>query len=720
MQKFILLLVLLTALNSLAADRPNILYLYVDDMGWGSIGPNGQEDRRRQGLPHVLTPNLDRLAAAGVNFRRGYGCTVCSPARSSQQTGFHQGHTFADRNDRDNAKKAIRADDLTMGDLLARAGYNTGYWGKWGYGGSKDRNAPTIDNVQTLPTSHGYQHVVAELHHVRAHTFFQPTLWVAPAPDNAVGGLTLKPNTMAPYQNRKNYPDYPARQNDPKYPETAYCDDVYAMAALDFVRQGAKAYNKSGKPFFGLFAAQIPHAPFDEVAKLPKWNEAYRNKPFFNQLAPQSQQWCAMVTRIDAHFGNLLAALEDPNGDGDKADSVAANTLVVFQSDNGGPGGKSRSELAANGSLSGTKGSIYEGGIRVPTIVRWPAKITPTSKLKAGTSADIVIDCTDLLPTFCELAGTEAPVGLDGVSIAPTLIGEGVQRSRDYLIHEAGRNASIIKGRYKLIIDRGGQTRGRKKSKRMAGVQLFDLEKDPAEKNNLAAEFPKVVQQLQSLLLAEHVREPAGFANTYHDWTGAVDADMTKAANWTDYTYANAGITYLKDDGAPRDFWIARLRPGAMARLTKSITVLGLDVKGAAAKPSQLRLDAGAKLTGRNEVRIGRHVTLTTDNATIKSQRWLQVAGRFQAKNAMVVGDYYQLPSSVLELAVDPATPALRITGAAYLSGELKLTGEITKPTQPIVLLQAGKIIGSFGKTTVINGVKYNLQHTPRALLLIP
>ena len=115
--------------------RPNILYLYVDDLGWGSIGPNGQAERKASGQPYVMTPNLDRLAEDGINFRRGYGCTVCSPARSSQQIGLHQGYTFADRNDPDNAKKAIRRDDLTMGDVLSKAGYNR-LLGKMGHGGS--------------------------------------------------------------------------------------------------------------------------------------------------------------------------------------------------------------------------------------------------------------------------------------------------------------------------------------------------------------------------------------------------------------------------------------------------------------------------------------------------------------------------------------------------------------------------------------------------------
>ena len=115
-----------------AASRPNILYFYVDDMGWGSIGPNGQAARKKSGEAYVKTPNLDKLAAAGINFSRAYGCTVCSPARSSQQTGFHQGHTFADRNDSDNAKKAIRVEDICMGDALAAAGYVTGILGKVG------------------------------------------------------------------------------------------------------------------------------------------------------------------------------------------------------------------------------------------------------------------------------------------------------------------------------------------------------------------------------------------------------------------------------------------------------------------------------------------------------------------------------------------------------------------------------------------------------------
>jgi len=515
------------------APRPNILYFYVDDMGWGSIGPNGQAARKAK------TPNLDKLAAAGINFGRAYGCTVCSPARSSQQTAFHQGHTFADRNDPDNAKKAMRAEDICMGEALAAAGYVTGYWGKWGYGGSKDKQTPTIDNIQTLPTSHGYKYVLAELHHVRAHTFFQPTLWSAPAKAGAVGGIELIPNTMKPFTGNAKYPQYPAIQNHADYPATAYCDDSYAFAALDFVRKQAENYNKTKQPFFGLFAAQIPHAPFGEIAKLPEWDKPYANDPEFAKLAKQSQQWAAMVTRIDAHFGNILAALEDPNGDGDKSDSVADSTLVVFQSDNGGPGGSSNKEYDSNGGLRGNKGSIYEGGIRVPTIMRLPAKYAAAAKLKAGTTSSMVIDVSDLLPTFCELAGVAPPLGVDGVSLAPTLTGVGLQRKRDYVIHEAGGNASIIRGQYKLVMNRGDKKKkksgkGKKKKKAaktttQAGAALYDLVADHAEATDIAADKPELAAELKALLLAEHVTQPAGFANTYHHWTGANGADAAQA-----------------------------------------------------------------------------------------------------------------------------------------------------------------------------------------------
>ncbi len=745
---FILLILILSATraSSLAAaeaERPNILYFYVDDMGWGSIGPNGQAERKANNQPYVRTPCLDQLAAQGINFTRGYGCHVCSPARSSQQSGFHQGHTFADRNDPNNAKKAMRADDILMGDALSAAGYVTGYWGKWGYGGSKDRIDPVIENVQTLPTSHGYQYVLAELHHVRAHTFFQPTLWNAPASPGAVGGIELIRNSMDRYQNNANYPNAPALQNHADYPKTAYCDDAYAFAALDFVRAQGRHYNQTGQPFFGLLAVQIPHAPFGEIAALPDWDKAYSNDPHYATLTDQTRQWAAMVTRIDAHFGNILAALEDPNNDGDTSDSIAANTLVIFQSDNGGPRGNNNVELDANGGLRGSKGKIQEGGIRVPLVMRWPAKITANSALKAGTNTNMVVDVTDLLPTFCELAGVPSPLGIDGISIAPTLLGSGHQRQRDFIIHEAGNGQSIIRGNYKLV-----------RSKR-SPLQLYDLEADHSEASDIAADHPELVKELETLLLGERVTEPRGFANTYHHWTGKDGATTADPDNWSDYTYANAGITYITDDGAPQLSWTARIENSGsepnIARADADLEFLGLEIRGNAKNHASQSLVLGPEinLTGRNEIRLSSDATLTVDNGTVSSLRWIDIhpsatlngTGSIDAsifnngsvavtgngtRNLSVSADYHQSANANLHLSlIAPKKPAFLVTGDATLAGTLTVTigaGFTPVPGESYTVLTAHKITGSFANpgdaVVATNGTRFAIRYSDSTVTL--
>ncbi|MEN8785443.1 MAG: sulfatase-like hydrolase/transferase [Akkermansiaceae bacterium] len=691
--KFLLTFILCIAgISSLysaeVAPRPNILYFYVDDMGWGSIGPNGQAERKAKGLPYVRTPNLNRLAAKGVNFRRGYGCHVCSPARSSQQSGFHQGHTFADRNDPDNAKKAMRSDDILMGDALFAAGYTTGYWGKWGYGGSRDIVDPKIENIQTLPTSHGYQYALTELHHVRAHTFFQPSLWSAPAKKGAVGGLELIRNSMAKYANKENYPESPSYQSHPDYPKTGYCDDAYAFAALDFVRANAKAYRKNGKPFFALFAAQIPHAPFDEVSKLPKWNESYKDDESFADLPKQAQQWAAMVTRIDAHFGNILAALEDPNGDGDKSDSVAEDTLVIFQSDNGGPSGANNIVYDSNGGLRGNKGSIHEGGIRVPLIMRWPKNI------KAGSSSDLVVDVTDLLPTFCELAGIKVPLGIDGVSIAPTLTGEGSQRKREFIIHEAGNGQSLIRGKDKLV----RSVSGRKKKAGPVKFVLYDLEADHGEGIDLAATNPKIVEELKTILLGERVDEPRGFANTYHQWTGKNGALTSDASNWSDYQYANAGVIYTNDDGAPKLSWVAKIenkgRSKAVAKADADLGFLGLEISGGSSNAEQvLSLGSKVNLTGRNEIRLAKGGHLKMRGGTVSTLRWIDIAegGRLSG-HGKIVGDVYNKGTIVFD------GKALEIEGEIKLGGTLLVKANLGKgsPFDFVPAIKSKSIRGAF------------------------
>jgi adhesin HecA-like repeat protein len=571
---------------------------------------------------------------------------------------------------------------------------------------------PTIDNVQTLPTSHGYKFVVAELHHVRAHTFFQPTLWNAPSKGWTPGFIELRSNSMEKYRNNKSYPNYPAFQDHPKYPNPAYCDDVYAFACLDFVRNQAQEYNRSGKPFFGLFAAQIPHAPFAEVQKLPNWDHDYKDKSFFQKLSPQSRQWCSMVTRIDAHFGNILEALEDPNGDGDKSDSVAENTLVVFQSDNGGPGGSNREQLNANGGLQGSKGSIYEGGIRVPTIMRWSDKITQKSKLKKGSSTDLVMDCSDLLPTFCELAGTPIPIGVSGVSLAPILTGEGIQRSRDFLIHEAGNQASIIQGQYKLIRPRGDMkssiSNKKKKRKKEPVTKLFDLNADPAEQNNLANVRPQLVKKLNALLTAERVDEPAGFANTYHTWNAKTKTgSLSSSSNWSEYIYENAEVVYIKETGAPKNHWCARIQEGT-AVASKETEFLGLEVSGV------LVVKEGAKVSAKNELRVSNAGQVNLQGGMIESQRWLGIKkGGVLKGHGIIKGDLFN--QGTLALHVDKP---LQVQGSVNLSGKLELLKTATiNNAGSYIVLQANSIAGGFVNDEVsIGGKSFSVFYNPTSV----
>ncbi|NNE93779.1 MAG: sulfatase-like hydrolase/transferase, partial [Verrucomicrobiales bacterium] len=588
-----------------------------------------------------------------------------------------------------------------------------------------------------------------ELHHVRAHTFFQPTLWKAPG--KRPGGLDLIPNSMMKYDNDAEYPLQPSNHNHPDYPETAYCDDMYAFAALDFLRVGAKHYNESKKPFFGLLAVQIPHAPFDEIAVLPGWDSAYADDPHFANLAPQSQQWAAMVTRIDAHFGNILTALDDPNGDGDHSDSVAKDTLVIFMSDNGGPGGKNNGEYDVNGGLRGNKGSIYEGGIRVPTVMRWPGKI------EAGITNDDPIDVSDLLPTFCELAGCNIPVGLDGVSLAPLLTGKGDRRKRDFLIHEAGGSQSIIRGNHKLI--RITRPAGKKKQQGKAASKpgepqfaLYDLDADHTEENNIAQQNPELVNELKTLLLGERVDEPKGFANTYHHWLGKVGASLNDPENWSDYVYENAGIVYFEDKGGPQLSWTATIgnidKSNKSAKADSDLEFLSLGVWGLG--QTEIVLGKNVNLTGRNEIRLGGNSVLTVDGGTVSSLRWVDVkkggtiqgAGKIDAvlynsgevslsgkaeeeAGLYVSRDYVESAGSSLKIELDSVVPALNIAGNAKLAGrlEIDITPEFSAKTGDVLTILTGKKIeGRFsnpkGNVRAKNGQLFRIGYSKNAVTL--
>jgi len=655
-----------TCLAGEKSSKPNIIYFYADDLGWGTLKANYPESK-------LITPALDELTRQGINFKRGYGCMVCSPARSSQQTGFHQGHTWTDRND-PNKTKAIRAEDTALGTVLQKAGYRTAYYGKWGYGADPDKKNPAINNPQTLPINHGYDEMLAELHHVRAHTFLQETLWRTNTSDKNPT-TALVPNSLKP--NDPLHPNYPAYQNDKDYPKTAYADDSFAIAALDFVRK----QSQTEQPFFVTLAFQTPHTPLKDVATMPKWFDAYADVAGSDKWKGANQQFAAMVTRMDAHMQNILDVLDDPNGDGDTADSIRENTLIIFASDNGGQGGIPYKFFQANGILSGTKGSVKEGGIRVPTVMNWKGTIAP------GQTSHLPTDVTDIMPTLAELAGVIAPVGTDGVSIAPTITGKGTQRQREFLTHEAGSKWTIIRGNMKL------HNTGK----------LYDLGKDPSEKNDISKKNKDLVAEMQALAEGEFAGEDNLMANSFRSWVGKNGSPFEAESSWSKPAFPE-GHELANDysPNTPNARWNAVMKntteQHSLTKLVQNTKLLALEIGGntASGKNQTLVVPTGLTLTGRNEIRISSGGMIDLDGGTLDTLRWVDVRhGGSLLNGGTVTGhlynsgeilasansslsikkDFHQFSDGVLNIELaDKSSGKLSVTGTANLRGKLTLT----------------------------------------------
>lgn len=672
-------------------SKPNIIYFYADDLGWGTLKANNPKSV-------LITPALDELTRKGINFKRGYGCMVCSPARSSQQTGFHQGHTWSDRND-PNKTKAIRAEDTALGTVLKKAGYRTGYYGKWGYGADADRRNPAINNPQTLPINHGYDEMLAELHHKRAHTFLQETLWRTNTSDQSPT-TALVPNSLK--ANDSSHPNYPAYQNDKDYPKVAYADDSYAIAALDFVRK----HSQTEQPFFMTLAFQTPHTPLGDVATMPKWFDAYADVAGSGKWKAANKQFAAMVTRMDAHMQNILEVLDDPNGDGDKVDSIRENTLIIFASDNGGQKGSPHKFFKANGVLSGVKGSVNEGGIRVPTVMNWKGTIAP------GQSTDMPIDVTDMMPTLAELAGVTAPVGTDGVSIAPTITGKGLQRSREFLTHESGSKWTIIRGDMKLH----------------STGKLYNLKNDPSEKNDVSGKNKDLVSVLKALAEGEFAGEDDLMANSFRRWVGENGSVFEAEASWSKPAYPE-GHELANDYSAdtPNGRWNAVMvnttEQHSSTKLAEDAELLALEIGGnvVSGKTQTLTVPAGLTLTGRNEIRIGSGGVIDLDGGILETLRWVDVrTGGSLLKGGSVTGsvynageiivfnhsllrikkEFHQLELGTLSMVLAGEKQGrLEVDGKAYLNGRLSLNivaGFNPKKGDSFKIINADSVTGKF------------------------
>ena len=435
------------AASSLA--KPNIIYILLDDAGYGDLSCYGQTK--------FLTPNIDRLASEGMKFTNHYsGSTVCAPTRSVIMSGLHTGHTPSrgNREIRPVGQFPIPAGTYTIAEALKKAGYATGAFGKWGLGNPGSEGDPIHQ---------GFDRFFGYNCQRNAHTYY-PT-WL--------------------------FDDLRKIEMDGK----TYAHDLIMDKAVEWIDR------HHDKPFFCFLPVTIPHAamhvpekyaaPFRK--KFPEFeNKVGRygnNKPFAKNPAAQ---FAGMMTALDEGIGRILKTLE--------GHQIDENTIILLSSDNGPhkEGGHMPKYFNSNGGLRGFKRDLYEGGIRCPLLVRWPRKI------KAGTTSDHVSAHWDIFPTSCELAETETPANLDGISFLPTLLG-AEQKQHEYLyweFFEGGGKRAVRVGKWKAVqnqVNREGQN---------APIEIYDLESDLGETRNLADQKPELIAQVRSIFKRAHTPSP--------------------------------------------------------------------------------------------------------------------------------------------------------------------------------------------------------------------
>lgn len=450
---------------SVAADKPNLIFILADDLGYGDLGCFGQEK--------IQTPHLDQMAAEGMKLTDFYaGSTVCAPSRSVLMTGQHTGRTWvrgnAGASNRD--PQTLRPEDITVAEKLKDAGYATALIGKWGLGEVASTGHP---NRQ------GFDYFFGYLNQRHAHNFY-PTFLVR---DEET--VPLKNVVSSEWEAKRVADGAPDDGAGWAHPEgrIEYSHDLFAEEALQWLDEKADGE----QPFFLYLALTIPHANNEGTRGTGNGQEVpdygiYADKDW----TEPNKGHAAMVSRMDGDVGRILEKLKEKG--------VAEDTLVIFTSDNGHhqEGGNDPEFFDANGPLKGMKRDLYEGGVRVPTIAWWPGKID------AGSESDHVAYFGDFMATACELAGEETPEQTQSVSFLPMLLGlPHKQREHDYLyweFYERGGKQAVRFGDWKAI--RIPMFEG--------DVELFDLSKDLGEENNVAAEHPEVVAKAKAFMEQAH------------------------------------------------------------------------------------------------------------------------------------------------------------------------------------------------------------------------
>lgn len=456
-----------------AVARPNIVLIVADDLGYRELGCFGQE--------RIKTPHLDELAAQGMRLTQHYsGNAVCAPSRCVLMTGKHPGHAYIRSNKeiRPEGQEPIPDSEVTLAELLRKHGYTTGCFGKWGLGGPGTVGEPL---KQGFDRFFGYN---CQRH---AHSYYPSYLWsdqerIALNNDPPVPGHAGLPKGADP-QDPRSYD---------RFKGDDYAPDRINAQVLQFIRE------HKDEPFFLYYPTIIPHValhvPDEELTQYMKLG--WKDPPFTRErggytphFTPRAA-YAAMITRMDRYVGNVLNLLGELG--------LADNTLVIFSSDNGTSHIQEVDSkfFDSVGELRGYKGSLYEGGIRVPTIVRFPKHVA------AGSNSDRVSGFEDWMPTILELIGAEdsVPEGIDGISLAPTLLAKN-QKPRPFLYREFsgyGGQQMVRAGDWKAV--RTNLSRGGKRIE----TQLYNLAADVGEQNNVAAEHPEIVARLEKIMRQEH------------------------------------------------------------------------------------------------------------------------------------------------------------------------------------------------------------------------
>ena len=439
-------------------QKPNIVFILVDDMGYGDLSCYGQKT--------LNSPNIDKLASEGMLFTQHYaGSTVCAPSRASLLTGKHTGHTSVRGNSPEG--QLLEDAEITIADLLNTQGYKSAVIGKWGVGN---------DPLPNDPARNGFEHAYGYVNMWHAHNFYPEFLY-----RNGVKEIL---------QGNKTDWSYAYEEGMKEGTGVAKVKETYA---IDKLQEDALKFISDNKqnPFFLYYCLNIPHANNEagyftgDGMEVPSYGE------FADKDWPNPEKGFASTIRIiDNSVAEIEAKLQELG--------IAENTIVVFVSDNGphNEGGHVSKYFDSNGIYRGDKRDLYEGGIRVPLIIKWPAKV------KAGSVANNPVASWDFLSTFADIVGVQVPENTDGISFLPTLLGNASeQKQHEYLyweFYELGGRQAIRVGDWKYI-----KLNVRGKSQKLV-EELYNIKEDPSETKNVISQYPDKVKELGELIKSAH------------------------------------------------------------------------------------------------------------------------------------------------------------------------------------------------------------------------